>query len=136
MPRGTGAAARFQRDLQKEFNAEILGGYEELRADMAIQFAEVAERSIPKRTGKMARTIAASVGSERKGAKGGSAQVRRVVTAERAKNKALAQVRINFATIYVMVNDFKASLLELGTVKMSPRPFWRAAVESVRNLRR
>lgn len=126
-------AAQFRRDLQEEFDREVVGNYEGLRSDVAMQIVEVAESLVPRRTGRLARSIAVSIGRERKGARGGSAQARQEL-AKLAIRKSAGKP--DFETIYVMVNSPLASLHELGTVKMAARPYFRAAVESTRNLSR
>lgn len=115
----------FSIALEREFQETVVDGYGEFRRDIVVQAAEVMEALVPRETGKLANSISASTGEERKGARGGSAQVRRVM-ADAAP----------FENVFLMVNDPKASLLERGTVKMPAKPYFRPALESVRNLKR
>lgn len=115
----------FERELEREYKEAVVDEYGDLCTDVVVQAAEVMEQLVPRRTGKLANSIAASAGTERKGARGGSAQVRRTMAR-----------RGPFENVFLMVNDPKASLLERGTVHMAARPFFLPALQSVANLKR
>lgn len=124
MPSGTNWE-EFLIELESEFKSAVVDEYGNLKRDVVVQAAEVMESLVPRKSGRLARSIAASAGEERKGATGGSAQVRRIM-ADAAP----------FENVFLMVNEPYASLVERGTVKATPKPFFRPALESVSNLKR
>lgn len=105
-----------------EFNRELADDFAALRRDVVEAENEIAREVVadcrentPVRTGRLKGNWSIAVGTPDPTAPGGG-------------DEAL-EARLPQQPIYVQNNDFRASFLENGTVKMAPRPMAAPALE-------
>lgn len=114
---------QFAAELKRETD-KLVEEHFKLLGEVCVSAADTMERTAPVQTGRLVKSIAASLDRQDKRARGGSAQVRGVFSGKRKRIPRKA---------FLMVNDPKASLLENGTVKMAARPFFEAALRAQEN---
>ena len=118
-------AAQFNRELKNEMNAAGPENFVAFRADLCADMVSIAaSRSRIGRTKRLVRSHGGATGSPKNWIRSSGP-----LRAHLRKTKVGTKV-------FVGSDDFKASWHEHGTDKMSARPMWRPALESVKDRRR
>lgn len=109
-------ADQFARELQRDAEA-LAKRIVEAENALALDLLNECRENTPVRTGKLKAGWGIAVGTPDATAPGGG--------------EGLLNGRLPQQPIFVQNNDFRASFLENGTVKMSPRPMAAPAIEKL-----